>query len=84
MDKKAKVRETVQRNINWLIEHRENGVPAEFARKVGAYSQKVNNWRQGNNMPDLATVETIANTYRISLDWFIGGDITKAPPDYEK
>ena len=82
MDMKNRVRENVQNNINWIIENRENGVPSLFGRKVGAYSQKVNNWRQGNNMPDLVTIETIADVYDVSLDWLIGGDESKAPKDY--
>ena len=82
MDMKNRVRENVQTNINWIIENRENGAPSSFGRKVGAYSQKVNNWRQGNNMPDLVTIETIADVYDVSLDWLIGGDESKAPKDY--
>lgn len=82
MDMKSKVRKNVQENINWIIEHREDGKPAAFGRKIGAYSQKVNNWRQGNNMPDLVTIETIADVYDVSLDWLIGGDMSKAPKDY--
>lgn len=77
------VRDNIKNNLLWIIDSREEGSRKSFGEKVGAGSQKVNNWVQGNNAPDLETLGLIAHEYGVSLDWLIGGDETKAPADHE-
>ena len=77
-------RDNVRMNLIWLIDNRTGGSKAEFARSIGVYPQKVNNWVHGNNAPELETVGMIAMVYDLSLDWLIGGDASKAPSDYKE
>lgn len=78
------MRENVTANINWLIEHREDGSPTKFSKSVGVTTPKTNNWRKGYNAPDLEMVGHIANVYDVSLDWLIGGDVSRAPKDFRQ
>ena len=75
-------RENVRRAIYYVIDMREGGKTSAFADRVGASGQRVNNWKKGNNAPDLETVGEISVIYDLSLDWMIGGDMDKAPSDY--
>lgn len=76
------VRDNIQANLVWIIEAREGGSRKDFGQRIGAGSQKVNNWVQGNNAPDLETLDLISREYSVSLDWLIGGEENKAPKDY--
>ena len=78
------VRETISKNINWLIDAREEGSPTAFAKALGVNKQRVNSWRMNKCAPDLEMIEKIADLYGFSLEWFIRGDTSQAPLDYEK
>lgn len=75
-------REYVRRNIVWIIEEYEGGSPASFGKKIGRIRQRVNSWKKGESVPDLDTVVHIAEVYDLSLDWLIGGDVSKAPSGF--
>lgn len=76
------IRENVQSGICWIIDNREDGMPSKFASRIGVDRQKVNHWKNGRNAPDLEKLGEIARIYKVSLDWLIGGDESKAPKDY--
>ncbi|WP_321974265.1 helix-turn-helix transcriptional regulator [Paratractidigestivibacter sp.] len=77
------IRDNVRDGICWIIDHREGGKPAAFARRIDIDRAKVGNWKAGRNAPDLEMLGYIARVYGLSLDWLIGGDPDKAPTDYE-
>ena len=47
------IRENVQSGICWIIDNREDGMPSKFASRIGVDRQKVNQWKNGRNAPDL-------------------------------
>lgn len=47
---------------------------AAFAQKLHVTRQAVSNWENNHNLPDLAMLITIAQTFHVSLDSLILGD----------
>lgn len=69
------VRETVQHNINALVDY--EGSPSLFADRIGVSRQSVNNWISGKNAPDIEMINQIAREYRIPLSVILEGDIVR-------
>ena len=60
--------------INELCEI--EGSQSNFARRIGASPQKVNNWVNGRNEPGADMLVAISNTYKIPVDCLMGPNAT--------
>lgn len=45
---------------------------AEVARRVGTQRSAVSKWEAGARRPDPGILATLANLYRVSVDWLLG------------
>ena len=45
--------------------------PLEFARKFNIANGTVGNWESGNRQPDYATVQKIADFFKVSVDYLV-------------
>lgn len=53
------------------------GSQSNFARRIGATPQKVNNWVNGRNEPGADMLLAISNTYGIPLENIVGPSTTR-------
>ena len=52
---------------------------AEFARRVGENTTKINNYFRGLSRPELSTGITIREHFRVTLDWLYLGEESGLP-----
>lgn len=57
--------------------HGENFPQAEFARRIGADPQKLNNWMQGNHLIGLDAVFSIESVLGYRARWVAFGELPK-------
>lgn len=53
----------------------------EIANSLGVSKQSVSSWRSGERSPKKPMLIKIAETYDVSLEWLMGFDVDRKPPN---
>lgn len=49
---------------------------SEFGKLFGANTNQVYNWRNGKGEPNISTLVSIAQAFKVSVDWLVGNPST--------
>ena len=70
----------IQSILKKLIQERDMTV-AQLARATKVPQQTLNNWMQGQEPRNLLHLKTVANYFKVSVDYLVYGEITKKEAD---
>lgn len=82
MSGRPKERSMFGERLNFILKQREKkygrGERKRLADFLGVAPERVTYWSKGEQEPPLATVLKIARHYKVTVDWLLGGDMSRA------